>query len=126
MLSMSSKAFCSSSLRVLCAHARTYTRTHWERQGWTTDNGDYCAGLWSEVVLSGTRCADGHTLLCGIGTARLRFTKEMDLSGVSSISDDTLAVVAEQCPALQILHVRFFHHLLDLLCLDRPTIGMRT
>jgi hypothetical protein len=58
-------------------------------------------------VLSGTRCADGHTLLCGIGTARLRFTKEMDLSGVSSISDDTLAVVAEQCPALQILHVRY-------------------
>jgi pSer/pThr/pTyr-binding forkhead associated (FHA) protein len=72
-------------------------------QPWTTDNGDYCAGLWGRVVLKATRCADGHTLLSGLGPERLGFVKEMDLSGVLTITDDTLAAVAEQCPLLEVL-----------------------
>jgi hypothetical protein len=40
------------------------------------------------------RCADGHTLLCGLGPERLGFVKEMDLSGVLTITDDSLALVA--------------------------------
>ena len=67
-------------------------------QASTTDNGDYCAGLWGRVVVKGTRCADGHTLMCGLGPLRLGYVKEMDLSGVMTITDDTLAVIAEQCP----------------------------
>jgi hypothetical protein len=57
-------------------------------------------------VLRGMRCGDGHTLFCGLGPARLGFVKEIDLSGVLTITDDTLAVIAEQCPLLQVLHLQ--------------------
>eukprot|EP00802_Teleaulax_amphioxeia_P007166 Tamp_07172.p1 GENE.Tamp_07172~~Tamp_07172.p1 ORF type:complete len:347 (-),score=64.64 Tamp_07172:1514-2554(-) len=75
-------------------------------QAWTTENGDYCPGLWGRIMLRGMRCADGHTLFCGLGPARLGFVKEMDLSGVMTITDDTLAVVAEQCPILEVLQLQ--------------------
>jgi len=70
---------------------------------WKTVNGDQYGNLWGVFRLSGTRCADGHTLISGLGGERLGRVLEMDLSGISTVTDDTLAVVAEQCPLLQTL-----------------------
>lgn len=73
---------------------------------WTTVNGDQYNGLWSKLVLSGTRCADGHTLIGGLGPERLGHVITMDLAGIKTITDDTLAVIAEQCPLLTELSLK--------------------
>jgi hypothetical protein len=73
---------------------------------WKTVNGDMYGNLWGVLKLSGTRCADGHTLIAGLGAERLSKVLIMDLSGISTVTDDTLAVIAEQCPALQSISLK--------------------
>ena len=38
---------------------------------WRTVNGDIYGNLWGVLKLSGTRCADGHALISGLGPERL-------------------------------------------------------
>ncbi len=67
-----------------------------------TVNGDACAGLWSRLSLATARCADAHALVANLGPERLGALTELDLSGVRSVTDATLAAVAGACPLLQV------------------------
>ncbi len=49
------------------------------------------------------RCADAHALIANLGPERLGALTELDLSGVRSVTDATLAAVAGACPLLQVL-----------------------
>ncbi|KAJ1483511.1 hypothetical protein T484DRAFT_1799973 [Baffinella frigidus] len=96
-----------------CAMRRACYATHET----VTANGDVCRGLWSAVSLKGTRCGDGHSLISGLGSERMAAMLpssleglgpermgamlHLNLAGVSTVTDDTLAVVAEQCGALE-------------------------
>jgi pSer/pThr/pTyr-binding forkhead associated (FHA) protein len=68
-----------------------------------TVNGDACAGLWSRLSLAAARCADAHVLIANLGPERLGALTELDLSGVPSVTDATLAAVAAACPLLEVM-----------------------
>jgi len=88
-------------LCIAAAACRTLRRACYATQETVTANGDVCRPLWSTVSLKGARCGDGHTLLSGLGAERLAGVVRLDLCGVSTVTDDTLAVIAEQCAALE-------------------------
>ena len=90
-------------LVMLAAVCRSLRAATYATQPTVTVNGDECAGLWSRLRLCGTRCGDAHRLLAGLGAERLGSVTELDVSGVGTVTDETLAAVAESCPLLEVL-----------------------
>ena len=89
-------------LLLLAAACRSLRAATYATKSSVTVNGDECRGLWAQLRLAGTRCGDAHALVAGLGGERLGSVTELDASGVASVTDDTLAAVAESCPLLEV------------------------